>query len=628
MSDDSEGFRSGSEDEEMSDFGASDADMDVEDDDDDYGFAGAEEVSAVPKVPYKVLPKDELSKQREKALREVMDVLGIDEDTAMRVLRKYKWDASRVQEEWFSKYDQVRESLGLVDEPGPSGRPAAEAEERCYICFDSFPVRDMRSAACKHYFCKDCWRGYITQALSSGPACLDLRCPSTDCKQKVCVPSALVMELASGEEQAKYSTYMVRSFVEDNNSMCWCTGKNCENAVQCLVDRGQNEAMDVICSCSATFCFSCKEEAHRPVSCETVTKWLTKNSAESENMNWILANTKPCPKCSRPIEKNQGCMHMTCSQCRFEFCWLCQGDWKEHGERTGGFYACNRFETAKKKGDYDDESRRRENAKASLERYMHYFERFDAHSKAREKARLDASKVSKDWLEQLADITKTPTSQLKFINEAWNQIVECRRMLKWTYAYGYYAFEDADRNSEVARHKGFFEFLQGDAERSLERLHEAAEKDLGAHVTKARNQADGGFDVDAFQTFRKNLIGLTDVTAGFFDKLVKQLEKGFSSMEEDYAGQVDEGAGPSGTNAGGEQAAGAAGGPAATGAATSKGRRSKKARGGDDEEVVLLGEQGFWTCSKCTFNNQDLTARRCELCNEARAGPGGTGNRR
>ncbi len=46
-----------------------------------------------------------------------------------------------------------------------------------------------------------------------------------------------------------------------------------------------------------------------------------------------------------------------------------------------------RFETAKKKGEYDDESRRRENAKASLERYMHYFERYDAHSKAREKVR-------------------------------------------------------------------------------------------------------------------------------------------------------------------------------------------------------------------------------------------------
>ncbi len=52
------------------------------------------------------------------------------------------------------------------------------------------------------------------------------------------------------------------------------------------------------------------------VDCETVHKWVLKNSAESENLNWILAHTKQCPKCKRPIEKNQGCMHMTCSQCR------------------------------------------------------------------------------------------------------------------------------------------------------------------------------------------------------------------------------------------------------------------------------------------------------------------------
>ncbi|KAI6699198.1 hypothetical protein NL676_019317 [Syzygium grande] len=51
-----------------------------------------------------------------------------------------------------------------------------------------------------------------------------------------------------------------------------------------------------------------------------------KNSAESENMNWIIANSKPCPKCKRPTEKNQGCMHMTCTPpSKFEFCQLLLG---------------------------------------------------------------------------------------------------------------------------------------------------------------------------------------------------------------------------------------------------------------------------------------------------------------
>ncbi|KAI4356691.1 hypothetical protein L6164_000694 [Bauhinia variegata] len=35
----------------------------------------------------------------------------------------------------------------------------------------------------------------------------------------------------------------------------------------------------------------------------------------------ILGNSKPCPKCKRPMEKNQGCTHMTCTPpCKFEVC--------------------------------------------------------------------------------------------------------------------------------------------------------------------------------------------------------------------------------------------------------------------------------------------------------------------
>lgn len=160
----------------------------------------------------------------------------------------------------------------------------------------------------------------------------------------------------------------------------------------------------------------------------------------------------------------------------YQSCWLC-------------CLAGRRYEAAKKTGEYDGEQRRRENAKHSLERYMHYFERWDAHNKvrrliqildsepshtergsslcasvcctgepctaevhsawrgswplspdqkhvltpaaavpllsslqARDKARKDAAQFEAESLEQLSDMTKTPTSQLKFIKDAWRQV--------------------------------------------------------------------------------------------------------------------------------------------------------------------------------------------------------------
>jgi len=63
-----------------------------------------------------------------------------------------------------------------------------------------------------------------------------------------------------------------------------------------------------------------------PSDCEEVEEWLKKAADESENMNWLMANTKKypslpfpnsslliiplprCPKCRSHIEKNGGCM--------------------------------------------------------------------------------------------------------------------------------------------------------------------------------------------------------------------------------------------------------------------------------------------------------------------------------
>ena len=151
-----------------------------------------------------------------------------------------------------------------------------------------------------------------------------------------------------------------------------------------------------------SFCWKCQEDEHAPVRCDIAKLWIAKNSSESENQNWILSYTKPCPKCSRPIEKNQGCMHMTCSQCRHDFCWTCLEPWSKHSEATGGYYSCNAFRTTdssdstkmSEKDEPINEKKRR--ARMAIERYTHYHERWASHEDAENRAKKKLGNCNRD----------------------------------------------------------------------------------------------------------------------------------------------------------------------------------------------------------------------------------------
>jgi ariadne-1 len=110
------------------------------------------------------------------------------------------------------------------------------------------------------------------------------------------------------EDNATYKKYMrwhCQSFTDDNKNVKWCPyTKECEYAAERINDTNLSSIVD--CICGNSFCFRCGEEQHRPADCEMFKEWEIKNSSESENLNWIIANTKMCPnpKCGRPIEKN------------------------------------------------------------------------------------------------------------------------------------------------------------------------------------------------------------------------------------------------------------------------------------------------------------------------------------
>ncbi|PWZ28898.1 putative E3 ubiquitin-protein ligase ARI8 [Zea mays] len=555
---------------------------------------GTDEVVSRREQTFVVLNEQVISERQAEDVSKVSAVTLITREEACALLHHYKWNISKLSDEWFADEEKVRHTVGLL----LNGNHDPRSRKARFI-FHTLMFLFHQSNAC-----------YISAAIGDGPGCLSLRCPDPSCSAMVL--QGMINELAKDEDRKKYARFLLRAYVEGSKKTKWCPAPDCTCAVEFLGD----ENYDVSCNCMFSFCWNCTEEAHRPVNCETVSKWILKNSAESENMNWILANSKPCPKCKRPIEKNQGCMHMTCTPpCKFEFCWLCLGAWSDHGERTGGFYACNRYESAKKEGVYDETDARRERAKNSLERYMHYYERWASNQTI---LSFHNEYFELSTIANLTDIFGIPETQLKFIIEAWSQIIECRRVLKWTYAYGYYL--DDKIKSE------FFEYLQGcyfyfmltllhgfiiacgnswniidskyligEAESGLERLHQCAEKDLQNFLPSVKSDSTETTTptVAEFGEFRVKLAGLTSVTRNYFENLVQALEAGLEDV----------------------RATGQAAGTSSTATSSKKGgtKSKKKQHTAPSSDHTDDG----WPCERCTFLNPP-TVDACSVCEKSR----------
>jgi len=189
-------------------------------------------------------------------------------------------------------------------------------------------------------------------------------------------------------------------------------------------------------------------------------------------------------------------------------------------------------------------------------------------------------------LAKLSVMQNIPETELDLILEAWMQIVECRRVLKWTYAYGYYIPEP-----ELAKRQ-FFEYLQGDAEANLERLHQCAEKELHTYLS----DRDPPHSQEEFRNFRTKLAGLTSITRNYFENLVRALENGLSDVNTNVEAS-------STTSSSTTTAAGTSKPKAVKGKGPTKGGASSRT---DD-----------WTCETCTYVNPK-TATECEMCHTSR----------
>uniref|UniRef100_A0AAV1VI51 RBR-type E3 ubiquitin transferase n=1 Tax=Peronospora matthiolae TaxID=2874970 RepID=A0AAV1VI51_9STRA len=439
---------------------------------------------------YHVIDEEELLQEQHALIHEIAQVLEISTSEASVLLRYFSWNKEKLFEEYYADPVKVKHEAGVEFADKQAPVIPASTKVDCKICCDEYAASDVFGMGCGHVYCLGCWKPYLSLKIGEGPVCVTTTCPAHGCKEVV--SESIFEKIVDAQDYLKYARYLLRSFVDINRGVKWCPSPGCSKAI---ISAGGLSS--VTCTCGCVFCLRCGEEAHAPVSCDQLASWQEKCRNESETANWILANTKKCPKCSVRIEKNQGCNHMTCRSCNYEFCWICMEGWDKHGSGTGGFYKCNRYDADAETADTDAAR-----AKAELDRYLHYYQRYANHSEAGKFAQRMREGTENRMIELQASHGDSSWIDVQFLNAATEQLIQCRRVLKYTYVFGYYL--------PLGKEKNLFEYLQENLEKNAE------------HLT-------GLLEMSLDKMNRSEIINYTRVTETFLRNLLTGVEDGLTS---------------------------------------------------------------------------------------------------
>ena len=103
-----------------------------------------------------------------------------------------------------------------------------------------------------------------------------------------------------------------KKMLEQSDKFKFCPFPDCEGYAE---KKGKDKY--VKCNFGHEFCFECGNPPHGKKKCEDM--------LDKEFEKWRSQKiVKRCPCCRMWTEKNEGCNHMTCVECRFQWCWLCQ----------------------------------------------------------------------------------------------------------------------------------------------------------------------------------------------------------------------------------------------------------------------------------------------------------------
>ncbi|XP_055592324.1 E3 ubiquitin-protein ligase lubel isoform X3 [Uranotaenia lowii] len=210
-------------------------------------------------------------------------------------------------------------------------------QKECELCLGTFPMNEIISMLkCTHTCCLDCAKVYFTEEIMHR-SITNCNCPY--CKEPDLNNSAvteddvleyfsnldiLLKNIVDEEVHDLFQRKLRdRTLMQDPNFK-WCV--DCSSG---FFARPRQKRL--ICpDCGSITCASCRkpwESQHEGLSCDQFTAWKEANDPELQAQGvarHLQAHGISCPNCKFKYSLSRGgCMHFTCTQCKFEFCFGC-----------------------------------------------------------------------------------------------------------------------------------------------------------------------------------------------------------------------------------------------------------------------------------------------------------------
>ncbi|GAB6027677.1 hypothetical protein CHUAL_001917 [Chamberlinius hualienensis] len=215
-------------------------------------------------------------------------------------------------------------------------------QQDCELCAGKFPMGKMVSMLnCVHRCCKSCAKDYFTLKIKERNI-LETSCPF--CSEPDLNNDDIAIEYFNNLD------IMLKTFIDsdvhelfqrklrDRALMNEPNFRWCDKCGSGFI--GEPNRRRIICpDCKTITCGQCNkpwERQHEGTSCQQFEEWKKENDPEFQKHgleSYLAENGINCPKCKFKYDLAKGgCMHFTCSQCKYEFCSGCGKAFKMAGK--------------------------------------------------------------------------------------------------------------------------------------------------------------------------------------------------------------------------------------------------------------------------------------------------------